>query len=181
MNPSKEYVPGPASARIGEKDGDNWTLVLVKELQHPPEGVWRALTDPAHLSEWAPFDADKNLGAIGPVQLTTVGSPKPHITQTEVSRAEPGKLLEYKWGGSDIRWELEEIGQGTRLTLWASINNRFIAMGAAGWQVCLDVLDRLLAGEPMGRVAGPEAMQFEGWKQLHAEYSKKFGVEAPSW
>src|SRR6516165_3487065 len=27
--------------------------------------VWQALTDPAHLSECAPFDADRNLAAVG--------------------------------------------------------------------------------------------------------------------
>jgi len=181
MNPLKEYVPGPASATLGEKDGDNWTLVLVRELHHPPERVWRALTDPAHLREWAPFDADKSLGAVGQVQLSTVGAPNPHVTETEVSRADAPNALEYKWGGGDVRWELEAMGQGTRLTLWASINHRFIAMGAAGWQVCLDVMDRLLDGEPIGRIAGPEAMQFEGWKRLNAEYMIKFGVKAPSW
>jgi hypothetical protein len=34
---------------------------LVRELRHPPATVWQALTDPAQLSEWAPFDADRNL------------------------------------------------------------------------------------------------------------------------
>jgi hypothetical protein len=29
-------------------------------------------------------------------------------------------------------------------------------MGAAGWHVCFDVLERALAGHPIGRIAGPE-------------------------
>jgi len=58
----RRYMPGPAkSARI-QKDGETWSLVLVKELRHSPERIWRALTDPAELREWAPFDADGNLG-----------------------------------------------------------------------------------------------------------------------
>ena len=43
--------------------------------------------------------------------------------------------------GFDMRWELEAVGSGTRLTLWTNIDRRYIAMGAAGWQVCFDVLD----------------------------------------
>jgi hypothetical protein len=73
------------------------------------------------------------------------------------------------------------MGTGTRLTLWTSIDRRYIAMGAAGWHVCLDVLDRLLGGTPIGRIAGPETMQFAGWQRLHAEYATQFGVEVPGW
>jgi len=54
-------------------------------------------------------------------------------------------------------------------------------MGAAGWHICIDVLDRLLAGHPIGRITGPEAMRFPGWQRLNAEYAKQFGVETPSW
>src|SRR6187200_1749220 len=58
----EQYAPGPASGAQVRKDGEKWTLILVRELRHSPEKVWRALTDPAHLREWAPFDADGNLG-----------------------------------------------------------------------------------------------------------------------
>ena len=54
-------------------------------------------------------------------------------------------------------------------------------MGAAGWHICLDVLDHFLEGHPIGRIVGGDAMKFEGWQRLHAEYAKQFGVEAPSW
>jgi hypothetical protein len=59
-----------------------------------------------------------------------------------------------------MRWELEDLGGGTRLTLWTSIDRRFISMGAAGWHICFGVLERLLAGEPIGRMVGVEAMKF---------------------
>jgi len=101
--------------------------------------------------------------------------------RTQITRADAPKLLEFNWGGQDIRWELEPLGAGgTRLTLWHNIDRRFIAMGAAGWQICLDVLQRLLAGEPIGRIVGPDAMKF-GWQRLHAEYATQFGVETPGW
>src|SRR6516165_7862280 len=72
----EHYSPGPAGGAQIEKDGENWMLVLVRELRHPPEKVWQALTDPANLREWAPFEADTNLGTAGViVKLTTVGAP----------------------------------------------------------------------------------------------------------
>jgi uncharacterized protein YndB with AHSA1/START domain len=172
------YEPGPASgARIHKKDGESWTLVLVRELRHSPEKVWQALTDPAHLREWAPFDADASLGKAGStVRLTTVGAPTPYVSETTVTRADAPRELVYNWGGNDMRWELEESGGGTRLTLWTSIDRRYISMGAAGWHVCFDVLDRLLAGQPIGRIAGTDALKFAGWQRLSAEYAKQFAA-----
>jgi uncharacterized protein YndB with AHSA1/START domain len=134
------------------------------------------LTDPEQLREWAPFDADRNLGTTGTVKLSTVGAPTPRVSETSVRRAEAPRVLEYSWGENEIRWELEPNGNGTRLTLWHSIGRRFVAMGAAGWHICFDVLDRLLGGHPIGRIVAGDAMKFE-WQRLNAEYSKQFGIE----
>ena len=98
-----------------------------------------------------------------------------------MTRADAPKVLEYDWGGNDIRWELEAFGGGTRLTLWHNINRNFIAMGAAGWHICFDVLGQFLAGHPIGRIVGPEAMKFGGWQRLNAEYAQQFGIESPAW
>jgi uncharacterized protein YndB with AHSA1/START domain len=180
VNEHEQYTPGPARGAQIRKDGENWTLVLVRELRHSPEKVWKALTDPAQLREWAPFEADGSMDSAGTtVKLTTVGAPAPRVTKTTVTRADAPEVLEYKWGGFDMRWELEDCGGGTRLTLWTNIGHRFIAMGAAGWHICFDVLDRLLSGTPMGRMVGAEAMKFGGWQRLNAEYAKQFGIESP--
>ncbi|HEY7057349.1 MAG TPA: SRPBCC family protein [Vicinamibacterales bacterium] len=179
MSSPEPYAPGAAFGADIHKEGEKWTLVLVRELRHPPARVWQALTDPEHLREWAPFDADRNLGAVGTAQLSTVGAPRPLVSETQVKRADAPKLLEFNWGGQDIRWELEPLrGGGTRLTLWHNINRGFISMGAAGWHICFDVLDRLLADQPIGRIVGAEAMKF-GWQRLNAEYARQFGVEPP--
>jgi len=178
MTERGQYTPGPASGAEIRKGGEQWTLILVRELRHPPEKVWQALTDPAELREWAPFDANGNLGTAGnTVTLTTVGAPALHVTETTVTRAEAPRLLEYNWGGNDMRWELEARAGGTRLTLWTSIDRRYISMGAAGWHICFDVLDRKLGGTPIGRMVGMETMKFEGWQRLNKEYAQLFGLE----
>ena len=183
----EQYAPGPAGGAHIQKERlqngqEKWTLVLVRQLRHAPEKVWQALTDPVHLREWAPFDADGNLGTVGStVKLTTVGAPALRVSETTVTRADPPHVLEYNWGGFDMRWELEPSAGGTRLTLWTNIGHRFIAMGAAGWHICFDVLDRLLGGHPIGRLVGPDAMKFGGWHQLQAEYANLFGIEVVNW
>ena len=176
MNPNVNYTPGPANIAHVEKDGEKWTLVLTKQLRHSPDKVWDALTDPAQLREWAPFDADGNLGRAGAaVNLTTVGAPGPHVTEAKVIRADRPKTLEYNWGDFNMRWQLDATGGGTKLTLWTNIDRKYMAMGAAGWHICFDALDHLLDGTPIGRIVGPAAMQFEGWRRLTAEYTKQFG------
>jgi hypothetical protein len=179
MTDREHYTPAPAYGAQIKKDGpqkDKWTLILVRELRHSPEKVWQALTDPAQLREWAPFVADGNLGTLGAtVNLTWVGKPTP--IETRVTRADPPEVLEY----GDIRWELEAVGSGTRLTLWHAIDRRFVSWGAAGWHISFDVLDRLLAGKPIARIVGAEAMKFAGWQRLVAEYAEQFGSETTKW
>jgi len=144
MTDRDRYTTGPASGAHIHKDGEKWTLVLVRELRHSPEKVWDALTDPAHLREWAPFDADASLATAG----------------TTVTRADAPRVLEYNWGGGDLRWELDPLGHGTRLTLWHNIDRRFISMGAAGWHICFDVMDHLLSETPLGRLVAGDALKF---------------------
>src|ERR1700722_8648988 len=161
MTEPQTYEPGPANLARAVKDGEQkWTLILVREMRHSPEKVWEALTDPAQLREWAPFVTDGSLGAVGTVKLTWVGAPTP--IDTKVTR-------------------VEASGRGTRLTLWAKIDRRFISMGAAGWHISFDVLDHLLSGTPIGRIAGGDATKFAGWQRLNAEYAKQFGMKAPNW
>ncbi len=181
MTNREQYRPGPATGAEVRKGGEHWTLILVRELRHSPEAVWQALTDPAQLREWAPFDADRSLGTAGAtVNLTAVGAPRPQVSETTVTRADAPRVLEYNWGGNAIRWQLEAVGGGTRLTLWHDIDRRFISMGAAGWHICIDVLNRLLDGAPLGRIVAGDAMKFE-WGRLNSEYAGQFGIDTPGW
>ena len=179
MTDLEQYAPGPAYGAQVNKGAENeqkWTLILVRDLRHPPEKVWQALIDPAQLREWAPFVVDGSLATVGAtVKLTWVGNPTP--IDTTVTRADAPEVLEF----GDIRWELEASEAGTRLTLWHKIDRRFVSWGAAGWHISFDVLDRFLAGQPIGRLAGGDAMRFAGWQRLVAEYAKQFGADPPKW
>src|ERR1700691_13247 len=101
----EQYTPGPARGAqirkdLGQNGEEKWTLILVRELRHTPEKVWQALTEPAHLREWAPFEADGSLGTVGTtVNLTWVGTPTTFATT--VTLVDAPRLLEY----GDFRWE----------------------------------------------------------------------------
>jgi uncharacterized protein YndB with AHSA1/START domain len=84
MTEREQYTPGPASGAQIRRDGElKWTLILVRELRHSPEKVWQALTDPAHLREWAPFEVDGSMGTVGTVKLTWWNT---HADRTRVTR-----------------------------------------------------------------------------------------------
>ena len=96
------------------------------------------------------------------MKLSTVGAPTPQVSETQVKRAEAPQAARVQLGRTATSaGSSKPLGGGTRLTLWHNIDRGFIAMGAAGWHICFDVLDRLLAGEPIGRIVGAEAMKFE--------------------
>src|SRR3954453_6684190 len=173
MGSQAQSAPGSAGGAGVQKNGEKWTLILTRELRHPPEKVWRALTEPGHLREWGPFDAGGSLGSVGSrVKLTWVGTPT--AIETTVTRADAPSVLEF----GDMRFELEALAGGTRLRLWHSIDRRFVAWGAAGWHICFEVLVQVLSGIAVARIAGADAVKSETWQRLKDEYAKQFGVES---
>jgi uncharacterized protein YndB with AHSA1/START domain len=175
-----KYKPSPladVSVRPAA-EAREWTIVFVRELRHPPEKVWSALTDPVQLKQWAPFDAGRDLGRIGSAQITMAGGPpdtKPD--DIEVRIADAPRLLEHTWGTDLLRWELQPTAQGTRLTLQHTVTDKSWApKAAAGWHICLDVADRLLQGRPIGRIVADDARK-QGWEQLNEAYAKRLGIE----
>lgn len=169
----KPYTPSPLLEVSARASAERWTLVLVRELHHAPDKVWSALTDPAQLSAWAPFDVDRNLSSTGPALLTMAGGGPSEPMSIRVRDAEVPKLLVYEWGGDLLRWELERTPNGTRLTLCHTLSDKsMLPKVAAGWHICIDVAERSLAGEPIGRIVGEAARDY-GWGELNDAYAKK--------
>jgi uncharacterized protein YndB with AHSA1/START domain len=171
---SKDLDPGPVGNAHVEADGDSWTLIFVRPLNHPPATVWTALTDPAEIDQWAPFAAARDLGAVGETTLTMIDGTTRMDQPATVLRAEPPTLLEYTWGKDRLRWELAPDGTGTLLTLRHTLAEPDMdAMVAAGWHICLAVLDRLLAGDAVGVIRGQDATRY-GWDRLREGYAERF-------
>jgi uncharacterized protein YndB with AHSA1/START domain len=160
-----------------ESTAEGWVLVVARDLRHPPAAVWAALTEPEQLLSWAPFTAGRDLGTTGAATLTMIDGVDGDRVDLAVivTRAEPPTLLEYTWGSDDLRWELAATRGGTRLTLRHRVGSRDdVARAAAGWHLCFDVLERLLAGDPVPPVRGRDALE-HGWAALHDRYAAQLG------
>jgi uncharacterized protein YndB with AHSA1/START domain len=177
MNPTS-FDPGPLAEVDCRASDDRWTLVFVRDLRHPPEKVWAALTEPAQLREWAPFAADRELASPGDATLTMIDGDASEDTPAHVRRAEPPTLLEHTWGTDLLRWELAATDSGTRLTLRHTVEDReWVPKVAAGWHICLVVAEHLLDGQPIGPIRGANARNY-GWDELHDAYAAKLGIAA---
>ena len=160
------------------KDGEllqrhgRWELRFSRELAHPVDKVWTAITSPEGLSAWFPFDVVGPREAGADLRFVFRAGEGPEFTGSMVEY-EPKSVMELRWEGDEtLRLELAEAGSGSVLTLI----NRFDEIGkaardAAGWHACLDVLEGALSGE-----AGIDSS--ERWQAVHPAYVSRFGPEA---
>jgi uncharacterized protein YndB with AHSA1/START domain len=95
---------------------------IVRDYPHPPEKVWRALTDPALIALWAmrPEGFQPVIGK----RFRLVAKPQPGwrgFVDCEVLEARAPALLRYSWKGDDagdttvVTYSLSPHGGGTRL------------------------------------------------------------------
>jgi uncharacterized protein YndB with AHSA1/START domain len=148
-------------------------LRFERRLPHPPERVWRALTETDELSAWHPSPPEFELEVGGTVRFTDSAIAFP---DGEVTDCDPPRTLGYTWGDDHLRWELEPLEDGCLLVLLHSFDDRFkAARDAAGWDLCLDSLSSLLAGEPAPPSKDPTAQPRE-WQELNSAYEKRFGI-----
>ena len=148
-------------------------LRFERRLPHAPERVWRALTEPAELAAWFPDTIEVERWEVGaPLRF----EPSPGAGEGfegEVIAFDPPSLLELSWGTDRLRFELAPDGDGTRLTLVDTIDALGkAARDAAGWHVCLDQLEHLLAG------TAPGWSPSDRWRELHPSYVEELGPEA---
>jgi uncharacterized protein YndB with AHSA1/START domain len=142
-------------------------LRFERSLSHPVEKVWRAITDPAEIQHWFPAAVDYEQ-RVGGAMSFRFDDPDAPPTEGEVTELDPPRLFAFDWGGEQLRFELEPAGDGCRLLFTHFLSERIqAARDAAGWEMCLAELDRLLAGEPAeapGTGATPE------WRELYDKY-----------
>jgi uncharacterized protein YndB with AHSA1/START domain len=173
------YDPGPLRSVSCEPAGERWALVFARELAHPVERVWAALCDPGQLRVWSPFSASRPMDETGPVVLQMI--PDGDELASRVLIVDPPHVLEHTWGEDLLRWELREAGShATLLTLRHVLGDRGIVPSVcAGWHICLDAADALLAGAPLGPVQADNAKNF-GWDGLRARYAGLLGEDSPT-
>ena len=146
-------------------------LRFVHDLSHPPEKVWRALTEPEHLSTWFPQDI------VGP---RAAGAALRFVSRDDGSEFagamvtfDAPRVLEFLWGDDRLRFELSPTADGTRLTFTDTFTE--LGKGArdgAGWHECLDRLGAALDDRE------PPWSWGERWSAVHDDYVARFGPEA---
>jgi uncharacterized protein YndB with AHSA1/START domain len=159
-------------ATLEHRDG-TWVLTMNRPLAHPVDVVWPWLTDPQRLTRWSPAVPDAPLTSTGPRQIREQPGDDP--VDGEVLSVDAPHELVHRWGTDVLRWRLTATDTGCLLTLEHRMADRDpAAMNAAGWHVCLDVLEPALAGADVPRRVGPDALQ-GGWEALRDDYADALG------
>jgi uncharacterized protein YndB with AHSA1/START domain len=148
-------------------------LRMERELAHPREKVWRALTSPEELAGWFPAAVEVDLRLDGSISFTFPNGEddfKEDPDNSGVVRAfDPPRLLEYTWGEELLRWELTPTADGCLLTLTATFDDRpASASFTSGWLICFDALDRVLGGT---------AVPDKNYAELHEHFVKVYGLD----
>src|ERR1700744_1461839 len=97
------------------------TVVVERELPHPPEKVWRALTQKPLIDEWL---MTNDFQPVVGHRFSFRAAPVPGwsgIIECEVLVVEPHARLPYSWGPmgtqSVVAWTLTAIESGTHLRM----------------------------------------------------------------
>lgn len=155
-----------------EQIAGRWQLRFTRELPHPPERVWRALTEPEHLAAWFPTEIIGERAAGAALRFVFPDDEGPPF-DGEMITYDPPSVLEYRFGDDTLRFELEPAGRNTVLTFTDTFDEvGRAARDGAGWHGCLDVLDYHLAGKE------PPWTPQERWHDVHDAYVERFGPDA---
>jgi uncharacterized protein YndB with AHSA1/START domain len=156
-----------------KKIGERHELGFERYLKHPPEKVWRVLTERNLLRQWFPCDVvgDWEVGA--PLSFNFLhgegeGLPEDQL-RGEVLVVETNRRLEFRWGDSVIRCTLIPDDGGCRLLFSEALPNAsWGARNAAGWELCLENLDVLINGLELAIFA------MDVWRQRFEHYREEF-------
>ena len=125
------------------------SVIVERDMPHPPEKVWRALTQPRLIEEWLMKNDFKPIvdhrfnlrGDWGAVDCQVVA-------------VDPNKTLSYTWGAhgleSVVTWTLTPTSTGTRLRMEQSgfrpDQPQYYEGAKGGWQRFFGELERVLSG-----------------------------------
>jgi uncharacterized protein YndB with AHSA1/START domain len=162
-------------------------LRFERQLAHPVDAVWRAVTEPSQLAHWFPAEVtvDHRVGG-----RMTFDFPDEELPpgSGEVTEFDPPRVFAFDWDGFEdgvdhLRFELEPVMGGEacllRFTHVITSSER-ASRDAAGWHVCLDRLGESLAG---GDARAPTSEPTADWRELYEDYQRRglpAGAEIPS-
>jgi uncharacterized protein YndB with AHSA1/START domain len=130
------------------------SVVIEREVPHPPEKIWRALTHGELIKEWL---MENDFRPVVGHKFTLRATPVPNwsgIIECEVLAVEPQARLSYSWGtmgmGSVVTWTLTPTAGGTHLRMEQSgfgPDQEANYKGAKyGWQRFIGNLEKVVTG-----------------------------------
>ena len=124
------------------------SVVVEREIAHPPEKIWRALTQSRLIEEWLmKNDFEPVVGHRFNLRGDWGG------VDCQVLEIEPRKTLSYSWAAngleSVVTWTLTPAGRGTNLRMEQSgfrpDQEQFTQGAKGGWQKFFANLEQVLA------------------------------------
>jgi uncharacterized protein YndB with AHSA1/START domain len=129
------------------------SLVIEKELPHPPEKIWRALTQGALIKEWL---MDNDFEPVVGHDFNFHSTPMPNwngVIDCRVLVVEPNAKLSYSWRAlglaSVVAWTLVATTGGTLVRMEQSgfpDEGAYYQGANYGWQKFIGGLQRVVAG-----------------------------------
>jgi uncharacterized protein YndB with AHSA1/START domain len=129
------------------------TLVIEREMPHPPEKIWRALTEGMLIKEWL---MDNDFQPLVGHRFNFRATPVPNwngVIDGEVLVVEPNSRLSYSWGTlglkSVVAWTLTPIKGGTHLRMehsgFPSEESASYKGASYGWQKFIGSMELVVA------------------------------------
>ena len=127
------------------------SVIMERDLPHPPEKVWRALTQQHLIAEW--LMSNDFVPEVG--RRFTLRADWGTV-ECQVLSIEPNKTLTCSWDAFDLKsavtWTLTPTGTGTHLRMEQSgfrkDQPRYYQGAKAGWPQFLAKLEQVLARNP---------------------------------
>lgn len=170
----RERIKGlKLTAAMDGPRGPEWLVMRwTPSAPTTPSSLFRYLTQPDLLKLWSPVVPDRPLTLVGPA--TSREAPGAAPVPADVTSVITDQEVTHRWGQDLIRWRIIAGGtveaDGCRLKIEQELERpEFASMYAAGWQVCLGVLDALLTGQDQERIVGEDALDY-GWRELRRAY-----------
>ena len=130
------------------------TLVIEREMPHPPEKIWRALTEGPLIAEWLmTTDFRPVVGHRFSFRATPAGNWN-GVIESEVLVVEPHARLVYSWGAlgleSAVTWTLTPTEGGTHVRMeqsgFPSEEGANYKGAKYGWQKFMGNMERVVGG-----------------------------------
>ncbi len=155
--PAEPLAGEPMSIEV---EGEKATLIFRRLMRHPPEVVWKAITDPEELRQWFMATTATIEGRVGGRVDLVQGPYRAHM-KGHVRAWEPPRLLEFDAHVAPqerlpeaidgvIRWELFPRAGGTLLVLtFRGLSKPVATLFAGGLKGFLARLEMQLDGRPL--------------------------------